>query len=155
MADVETGVVINRPAEEVFDHWADGRLYNDWQPAAIKRDIRLLTPEPIGRGARFHGTFKGAGELEYEITDYDRPRRLAMVTHTRLGELRHTITCTSVSGGTSVSQIGEGRFRGLYQLLKPLLLLVFRRTFQQNDRALKWYLEGRERQGMAETRRAG
>ena len=29
MIRVETSIIINSPPEEIFDHWADGRLYND------------------------------------------------------------------------------------------------------------------------------
>jgi uncharacterized protein YndB with AHSA1/START domain len=145
MADVETSITIQRPVEEVFQHWADGRLYNQWQPAATKKDVRLVTPEPIGVGSRFRGTFKGAGAVEYTILGYEPPRLLAMTTTTPMGELRHTITCAPAGGGTRVVQTGEAHLRGIYRLLKPLLMAVFRRSFRANDAALRDYLEGARR----------
>src|SRR3954468_17709780 len=117
MADVDTSVTINQPIEEVFDHWADGRLYNAWQPAATKKDVRMVTPDPIGKGSRFRGTFKGAGELEYEIIGYERPRRLAMRTVVPMGTLHHTITFEPVAGGTLVRQAGDGALKGIFKLL--------------------------------------
>ena len=60
MIKVETSITINRPPEEIFDHWADGRLYNQWTPGAVKKDVRMVTPEPIGAGSKFRGTFKGS-----------------------------------------------------------------------------------------------
>jgi uncharacterized protein YndB with AHSA1/START domain len=143
MADVETSVTINRPIEEVFDHWADGRLYNSWQPAATKKDVRLLTPEPLGKGSRFRGTFKGAGQLEYEVIGYERPNRLAMRTVVPMGTLHHTLTFESVAGGTLVRQTGDGALRGIFKLLSPIIFGSFRRTFRANDLALKEYLEGK------------
>jgi uncharacterized protein YndB with AHSA1/START domain len=143
MIRIETSIIINRPAEEIFDHWADGRLYNDWTPGAVKKDVHMVTPEPIGVGSKFRGTFKGIGELEYEILEYERPRRLAMVTHVKIGDLRHTITCERIDGGTRVVELGEGQLKGIFKLLQPLFSSIFKKSFADNDRALKQYLEGR------------
>jgi uncharacterized protein YndB with AHSA1/START domain len=142
MIRIETSITINRPPEEIFDHWADGRLYNQWTPGAVKHDVRMVTPEPIGVGSKFRGTFKGIGELEYEILEYDRPRRLAMVTHVTIGDLYHTITCERVGDATRVVELGEGHLRGMFKLLQPLFALIFKQSFADNDQALKQYLEG-------------
>jgi uncharacterized protein YndB with AHSA1/START domain len=142
MIRVETSIMINRPPEEIFDHWADGRLYNDWTPGAVKKDVRMVTRTPIGVGSKFRGTFKGIGELEYEILEYDRPRRLAMVTHVKIGDLHHTITCERLDGGTRVTEVGEGQLKGIFKLLEPLFAAIFKKSFADNDRALKQYLEG-------------
>jgi uncharacterized protein YndB with AHSA1/START domain len=143
MIRVETSIMINRPPEEIFDHWADGRLYNDWTPGAVKKDVRMVTPEPIGVGSKFQGTFKGIGELKYEILEYGRPRRLAMVTHVKIGDLHHTITCERLDGGTRVTEVGEGQLKGIFKLLEPLFAAIFKKSFADNDRALKQYLEGK------------
>jgi uncharacterized protein YndB with AHSA1/START domain len=143
MIRVETSIIINRPPEEIFDHWADGRLYNDWTPGAVKKDVRMVTPEPIGVGSKFQGTFKGIGELKFEILEYGRPRRLAMVTHVKIGDLHHTITCERIDGGTRVVELGEGQLKGIFKLLEPLFAAIFKKSFADNDRALKQYLEGR------------
>jgi len=140
---VETSVTINRPIEEVFEHWSDGRLYNAWNPSATKKDVRMLTPEPIGKGSRFRGTFKGAGECEYEIIGYERPHLLAMRTVVPIGTLHHTITCESVPGGTLVRQTGDGALKGIFKLLQPIIFGTFRRSFRANDVVLKAYLEGK------------
>ena len=141
MIKVETSITINRPPEEIFDHWADGRLYNQWTPGAVKKDVRMVTPEPIGAGSKFRGTFKGIGELEYEILAYDRPWRLAMVTHVKIGDLYHTITFERIDGATLVVELGEGQLKGIFKLLQPLFTSVFKKSFADNDRALKQYLE--------------
>jgi uncharacterized protein YndB with AHSA1/START domain len=143
MIRIKTSIIINRQAEEIFDHWADGRLYNAWTPAAVKKDIRMVTPEPIGVGSRFRGTFKGPGELEYEILEYNRPGRLAMETHAKIGDLRHIITCERLDGATRVTEVGEGQLKGIFKLLEPLFAAIFKKSFADNDRALKQYLEGK------------
>jgi uncharacterized protein YndB with AHSA1/START domain len=141
MVRVQTTATIDRPPEEIFDHWADGRLYNAWCPGATKRDVRMVTPGPLGAGSRFRGTFKGAGEVEYEFVDYDRPRRLTMVMRPKMGDFRHQIDLEPVPGGTRVTQRGEGQLRGIFRLLGPLLQGTFARSFRANDAALKRYLE--------------
>ena len=130
MIKVETSITINRPPEEIFDHWADGRLYNQWTPGAVKKDVCMVTPEPIGAGSKFRGTFKGIGELEYEILAYDRPWRLAMVTHVKIGDLYHTITFERIDGATRVVELGEGHLNGIFKLLQPLFTSVFRRALR-------------------------
>src|SRR4051812_21602031 len=116
---VETSITINRPPEDIFEHWADGRLYNQWTPGAVKKDVRMVTPAPIGVGSRFRGTFKGMGEVEYEIVEYDRPRRLTLVTHAKIGDLSHMITCERRDGATYVKEVGDGTFKGIFRLLAP------------------------------------
>lgn len=147
MPRVNTSVLINCPIEEVFDHWADGRLSNDWNVMAVAKDVTMLTPEPIGRGSRFRGTFKVAGESEYEIVEYQRPHLLKMVASSPLGPLYHTVTCESVPGGTLLRQTADGDLRGLFKLLRPIVERSTRRNFRANDLALKRYLEETARAG--------
>jgi uncharacterized protein YndB with AHSA1/START domain len=140
---VNTSIVINRPIEEVFDHWADGRLANEWNVLVTKKDVRMLTPEPIGPGSRFGGTYKLAGRVEYEILEYARPTRLRMRSTSPMGPLYQTITCEPVSGGTLLRQAASADFKGLFKLMRPLFERMSLRSFRDNDRALKAYLEGR------------
>jgi hypothetical protein len=105
----------------------------------------------VGEGSRFRGTFKGAGEVEYEFVEYDRPRRLTMVMHPKIGDFRHEISFEPVTGGTRVIQRGEGQPRGVFRLLGPLLQRTFSRSFRDNDVALKRYLEGKASAAAAPT----
>src|SRR4029079_3651891 len=118
MIKVETSITINRPPEEIFDHWAESRLYSRWTPGAVKKDVHMITPEPIGAGSKFRGTFKGIGEVEYEILTYDRTWRLAMGQHVQSGDLYHTITFERIDGATRVVELGEGQLRGIFKLLQ-------------------------------------
>src|SRR5262245_60245953 len=103
MAQVETSIIIDRPLDEVFDHWADGRLQNRWNVLGTG-DARLLTPEPIGLGTRFQGTFTRIGLVEWSIVEYDRPRRVTMRAHSEIVDLQHGVLCVPAEGGTRVTQ---------------------------------------------------
>jgi len=37
--------------------------------------------------------------------------------------------------------LGEGHLKGIFKLLQPLFTSVFKKSFADNDRALKQYLE--------------
>jgi hypothetical protein len=65
-----------------------------------------------------------------------------MVTHVKIGDLHHTITCERIDGGTRVVELGEGQLKGIFKLPAPLFTSVFKKSFADNDRALKQYLEG-------------
>jgi uncharacterized protein YndB with AHSA1/START domain len=141
MPRVDTEIIINRPIEEVFDHWADGRLANEWNVLAEKKDVQMLTPEPIGQGSRFAGTYKLAGRVEYEILEYARPTLLRMRSTSPMGPLYQTVTCEAVPGGTRLRQSGRADFKGLFKVLRPLFELMSLRSFRANDLALKAYLK--------------
>jgi uncharacterized protein YndB with AHSA1/START domain len=102
MVHIEGEIVINRPVEEVFDVVADERnepCYN----------LRLLWVEqissgPIGRGTRFRAATKTMDrpvEMSIEFTDYERPRRLASLTHLPTMEIQGALTFDSLPEGGS------------------------------------------------------
>jgi hypothetical protein len=140
VANVETSIIIERPLEEVFDHWADGRLHNRWD-ALGKGDARLLTPEPIGLGSRFRGTFLGAGMVEWGIFEYARPGRLTLRSTSEIGDVQVSILCVPAEGGTRMTQRAVTSLTGRWRLLGPLMRFVLAYHFRRNNRALKSYLE--------------
>jgi hypothetical protein len=63
-------ITIARPREQVFDYIADARHQRRWNP--VCKAMEQTTPGPIGVGTRFRGTFQGGGEMNVEITEYER-----------------------------------------------------------------------------------
>src|SRR3954447_26455033 len=111
-------VIIERAADEVLDHFPDGRLYADWLPGAS--EVELLTPGPVGVGSPFRGKFPGFGEVRWQIEQYERPRRLVNLGAAPIGDMYHSLTFEPVPGGTRVRQRGEGTYTGLFRVLGPI-----------------------------------
>jgi uncharacterized protein YndB with AHSA1/START domain len=137
-------VIIERPADEVFDQLADGRLYADWLPGAS--DMELATAEPVGVGSRFRGKFPGFGEVRWQIERYERPRRLVNLGAAPIGDMRHILTFEPVPGGTRLAQRGEGTYTGIFRVLGPIAAPFIRAMIAKNWRQtalhLKTHLEG-------------
>jgi hypothetical protein len=149
VAEIEGGIMIRRPVEEVFDFVADERnepRYNDQMTA-----VELLTPEPIGRGSRFHAQLQMLGrpvDLTVELTGFERPRRLASTSWSqprgRRGRPLHTegaLTFDPVSGGTRMSWAWHLETPGAMKLLAPLIARIGRRQEQRTWESLKLLLE--------------
>lgn len=79
MVRIKGDIIISRSVEDVFDFVADER--NRYDPRI--RRAEKLTDGPIGVGTRFRSESTSMGrtvEMEIEITEYDRPRRLGSST---------------------------------------------------------------------------
>ena len=79
MAHISGHLVISAPATRVFDTVADSRNEPSYNPAM--HDVELLTAPPVGPGSRFVASIgRNDLELQVELTDFDRPRRLGSRT---------------------------------------------------------------------------
>jgi uncharacterized protein YndB with AHSA1/START domain len=139
MARIAATNTIPCAPDVIFDHWTDGRRFPTWKPDTAKH-VELLTPEPVGLGSRFHGTYKGIGEVEWEIVDYERPHRVTTLAHTKFGDLRHTIVLESTAGTTQVTQIGETKPTGIMRLLGPIMAANIKKGFYGDAQLLARHL---------------
>ena len=149
MAQIEGEIMIRRPVGEVFDFVADVRnepRYNPHMTAAS-----LLTPEPIGRGSRFHAELRMLGrlvDLNVEVTCFERPRRLGSTSWSlprgRRGQPMRTdgtLTFDPVPDGTRMRWSWQVEIPGAMKLLAPLIVRVGRRQEQRIWGSLKRLLE--------------
>lgn len=139
MARIQTASRMSFAPEVIFDQWTDGRRFPTWKPETA-REVQLLTSEPVGLGSRFRGTYKGVGEVEWEIVEYQPPRRVTTLAHTKFGDLRHTIVLEPAGGTTQVTQIGQTRPRGVMRLLSPVMAASIKKGFQSDVETLSRYL---------------
>ena len=93
MPQVEGEIVIRRPVDELFDFVADERNEPRYNPRM--RDVELVTDEPVGKGSTFCARLKTGGRTmptTMELTEFDRPRRLASSTHSSMMDTVGTLT---------------------------------------------------------------
>ena len=103
MFEVEEIVIINRDPSEVFDVAADPERQLEWDAGNLK-DVEKLTAEPLGAGARYRGTFKGFGTVEYEYDIFEPPRRFSHTAELPIGGVHHVFELEPAQSGTRLTQ---------------------------------------------------
>ncbi len=140
MAKIEGGILINRPAEEVFDFVADTRNEPSFNPAMASAE--LLTPLPIGRGTRFRARIGRAGtQMLVELTEFDRPHRLGSRTTSSMMDTSGALTFAADGDGTVMSWAWQVRTKGWMRMLGPLFGPLGGRMERRIWASLKRYLE--------------
>ena len=130
MAQYQDTVPSSRSQQETFDYLARFSNTEDWDPGALKgRDLQQ--GGPIGVGSRFSLDFKIAGrtqELIYEITEYERPRRVRLVAKGTGFTSDDVIIVRNRGDRSSVTYEADVRLAGPLRLFDPLMQLGFKRV---------------------------
>jgi uncharacterized protein YndB with AHSA1/START domain len=134
MPTITSSVVVQRPAQSVFDFMVDPRNQVEWSPNFLSLD----TPPdgPLGIGTRFRGTVKNFGAMELEYSTFEPPRRFAMATDHKLGHLTHSFAFVPMGADTRVEQTVGFQPRGLARLIAPLMVPMLRRMVRNLDRQI-------------------
>jgi hypothetical protein len=140
---IEGEVVIARSATDVFDVVADERNEPRYNPRMVRAD--KLSVGPIGAGTKFRAEVETMGstrEMLIELTEYDRPRRLASSTHMSSFDVQGTLTFAPTGDATRMAWSWQLKPHGALRLMTPLLGLIGRRQERATWASLKRYLEG-------------
>ena len=142
MVTIEGSTTIARPVEDVFDFVADERNEPRYNPHM--GSVEKLTPGPIGPGTRWSATIESRGrplEMHVEVTDYDRPRRLATTTTMTAAQIRGALTFAPDPAGTVLRWSWDLRPQGALRLLGPVFAAQGRRQEAAIWAGLKGHLE--------------
>jgi dehydrogenase/reductase SDR family protein 12 len=132
---------ITAPIEvtEAFDYLARFSTTAEWDPGVLEAE--MVTPEPVELGSAFRVVASFAGRklpLRYEVTDFDRPRRVTVRAENGSTISEDTITFTpadrrdDAGHHTEVRYDADLRLKGAFRLFEPILGLMFHRI---GDRA--------------------
>ncbi len=149
MTVIDGEIVIERPVEDVFDFVADERNEPRFNPRMSR--VELVTPEPIGAGARFLAQSRMMGrvfEVAVEYTVFDRPRLLGSRSRStpqgRRGRpllIEGSLTFEPVPEGTQMRWSWQVETPRALRLIAPLLTWMGRRQERVVWGALKHLLE--------------
>ena len=89
---------IARLIDEVFDYVADTRNETKWHPRV--RSIEKTSEGPIGVGTTFRGDYKGSGEMDFSLVEYERPTHLRFIGGNRQVSIDATIDFRDHHGQT-------------------------------------------------------
>ncbi|MGH2756416.1 MAG: SRPBCC family protein [Actinomycetota bacterium] len=130
MIRITESAIIHRSPEDIFDLAADPVRQLEWDPKTL-RSVEKLTPGPLDRGARYRGSFKGYGTVEYDFVEYDPPRAFAHHATMKMGEMKHTFTLEPVPEGTRLTQVGELQPNLLGRIMSPMLRSGLKKRFRR------------------------
>jgi hypothetical protein len=134
MAHYSREMVVPTPLATTFGYLSRFSSAKEWDPGVIEAE--MVTPEPVGLGSRFRlvAAFLGAKvPLDYEIVEYDPPRRVVLTAENRSVRSTDTISFRSgASGATVVRYEALLSLKGVARLAGPLFGLALRRV---GDRA--------------------
>ena len=107
--------------DEAFAFVADFANAQRWDPG-VASSVRL-DDGPLGVGARYRLGIRMGGRvapMEYEITTFERPRRVVLEGRGSGVRAIDDISFTQTSAGTRIDYVADIRLQGLLRLLAPL-----------------------------------
>lgn len=101
---------------------------SEWDPTVAEAE-RLGEGEP-GLGSRFRVLVRWLGrdtELEYEITEFDSPRRLVLRAENATSVSEDTVEVEARAGGSEMTYDARLTLKGIARLFDPVFGLAFKR----------------------------
>ena len=142
MVRVDSEVVINRPASEVFSYLTDPEKAPEWQSSLIEAHVE--GPMQVGTKVSEIRKFLGRRmESTLEVTEYEPDRKFSMriVSGPVPFQVEHTLE--PEDGGTRLKWVGTGEPGGFFKLAEPLVARQAQRQFRGDFETLKDLLEAR------------
>lgn len=136
---IENDLEVRGDPSAVFAYLADIRNEPRWNPWG--KQVEMLTPEPIGLGSRFRGTYKRVGVVEQELSTYEPDRRLTYASDT-MGGASMSFELAPAGSGTRIHLIAEAHLPSVLRFGEPLMAVMMRRHFQDLVTGLQRELGG-------------
>jgi len=138
MAHYSREMVVPTPLATTFGYLSRFSSAEEWDPGVI--EAKMVTPEPVGLGSRFRLVavfLRVKVPLDYEIVEYDPPRRVVLTAENRSVRSTDTISFSSAaSGATAVRYEALLLLKGVARLAEPLFGLALRRVGDRAARGL-------------------
>ena len=146
MASAEREIVINVPAEQVFNYLADVSKHPEWGNAQHKLEVKKTSDGPVGQGSTFAsvGHQFGRNEDTVTITEYVPGQRLVYQAEGGAGLIKNWFELAPADGGTRVKKGFEPlKSKFPFALLAPLAIRLSVPGALQGDlERIKAKLEG-------------
>lgn len=127
MITVGKEVLVERPADEVFDFLADVRNEERWNPNVLR--IESEADGPLTVGGTFEGIYRRGGRMRFELVEAVRPSRLVFRGGGRQTTPVGTLELEQAGLATRVQMKGGMEPRGLMKLLAPLMRKPIERQY--------------------------
>ena len=142
--DVETGIEIARPREDVAAYACDPDNATAWYERIESVEWKTQPPLAVGSQVAFVARFLGRRlAYTYEVAEFDPGRRLVMRTADGPFPMETTYTWEPVDDGTRMTLRNRGRPSGFSAVAGPFMAAAMRRANRKDLAALKDRLERR------------
>ena len=112
-------LTLDSPADRVFEFLTDLPNEPAWNPDCSA--VEMLSPEPVGAGSTYRGHFRGMGQVQVELTSYERPRHFGTRERSRMATGDFDFTLTPDGEQTRVDLHMRLRPHGPMRLLEPVM----------------------------------
>ena len=132
MARYITSIATELSVDEAFSYMADVTRFVEWDPGVTR--ARRVAGNGVGVGTAYELTVKAGGTtvMRYEVTEYEPPRRILLVSHTTFLTSVDEVRVAPSGNGAVVTYDAKLTLKGPFGLFDPLLALAFGRI---GDRA--------------------
>ncbi|MBW2478589.1 MAG: SRPBCC family protein [Deltaproteobacteria bacterium] len=151
MIKVEITFLVDKPIEHVFDLIGDISGYQRWAPDKSNFFIenKITSEGPIGQGTTYLDRLRWGGKAIGKIVEYRPPSEIAFEQKTLFGipvfqaEFRYALK--ALRNSTEVIHSAEAVPHVFFKLFEPILSHIVRTERERTCRAIKGFLEQKER----------
>lgn len=133
----------DRPVEEVFSYVDNDDKVKLWIGGLL--ETKRTTSGTPGVGSRFHQKLqigKRVTELDGELLEYEKNRRVRVKMNFNLGEMDVTYNFTESGGCTELAYTCDSQYRSLfYRLLSPLIKRMAQQKLREDFARLQLLLQ--------------
>lgn len=143
MIVVETSILIERPASEVFAYIANFENNPRWQSGM--REAHFTSDPPLAVGSTYVQVAAFLGrriDSTFEVIAYEADRMVKATSTFGSFPITFTRIVEPAEGGTLVQAIIEGDASGLFKIAEPLMKRMVQRQISGDYANLKGILEG-------------
>lgn len=142
MTKLEHSVIINRPAEEVFDYMTDFEKLSEWMSELVEAKQNSEGAVSVGSTISAVATPLGRrAESTLEVTEYEPNKKFTIKSTSGPVASKDEFTFETVTDGTEVTRVTEAEMGGFFRMAEPLVVRMLNRQFETNFANLKDLLE--------------
>ncbi|MEW1834921.1 SRPBCC family protein [Microbacterium sp. NPDC079995] len=140
MFTVTESVTIDRPVDEVFAFFTEGRAR--WDESVISEE--LTSPPPVGVGSTLHTRMRAVGRefaFDWRVTDYEPGSRMAVTSTSGIMPTSSELVFADANGATLVTVRIEAEPTGMMRLAQGMIAGEVRSTLETSLSKAKRILE--------------
>ncbi|AZS45267.1 hypothetical protein BWL13_02866 [Microbacterium oleivorans] len=140
MFTVTESVHIDRPVNEVFDFFTEGRAR--WDESVISEE--LTSPPPVGVGSTMHTRMRAVGrevDFDWRVTAYEPGARMAVTSTSGIMATSSDLQFADANGATVVAVRIDAEPTGIMRLAEPMIADSIRSTLATSLARAKRMLE--------------
>lgn len=142
MSRVERSIVIERPAEQVFEFLHDARKDTMWQTMLVESEPVTEGPPHVGAQIREVRRFLGFRiEMTHELTDYAPPTASSFRVVSGPVPVVGSYRLESADGATKLTATGDLEAHGFFKVAEPVFARMAGRELETSLDHLKDILE--------------